>query len=359
MKMTELRYRMSFTTPAFLGNAEQAGQWRTPPIKAQLRQWWRVVYAAEHRQRLNLNAMRHAEGYLFGVAADSDGDSRKSRLRLRLTDWKAGTLKSWDGLEQAAVRHPEVERTGYRVGPHAYLGFGPLDGRAGTKLSGKVNAAIAARDEAELQLAFPEDAEADRLRTALSLMNLYGTLGGRSRNGWGSFELAQAQGVSTLPSTLDAQLVQPWREALLQDWAGSIGCDDKGPLIWQTDVMPDWRAVMRRLAEVKIALRTLKSFEFPNARSDGRVHPRHWLSYPVTNHEVHEWRGLRLPNTLRFKVRSGTGGKLRGVIFHMPSKPPAAFGSKADTLSRVWQQVHQHLDGLKGDRNIPLDRIAA
>ncbi len=29
MKMKKLEYLVSFTTPAFLGNAEQRGQWRT------------------------------------------------------------------------------------------------------------------------------------------------------------------------------------------------------------------------------------------------------------------------------------------------------------------------------------------
>ena len=36
-------YTLRFLTPAFLGNADQNGQWRTPPIKALLRQWWRVA----------------------------------------------------------------------------------------------------------------------------------------------------------------------------------------------------------------------------------------------------------------------------------------------------------------------------
>jgi hypothetical protein len=43
MTYTTLTYRVSFTTPAFLGDAEQNGQWRTPPFKALLRQWWRVA----------------------------------------------------------------------------------------------------------------------------------------------------------------------------------------------------------------------------------------------------------------------------------------------------------------------------
>ena len=40
--MKTFTYTLSFTTPAFLGNASQQAQWRTPPVKALLRQWWRV-----------------------------------------------------------------------------------------------------------------------------------------------------------------------------------------------------------------------------------------------------------------------------------------------------------------------------
>ncbi|NBY27683.1 MAG: hypothetical protein EBQ71_11845 [Betaproteobacteria bacterium] len=47
MTMRELTHQVSFNTPAFLGNAEQQDQWRTPPLKAMLRQWWRMVKAAD------------------------------------------------------------------------------------------------------------------------------------------------------------------------------------------------------------------------------------------------------------------------------------------------------------------------
>ena len=31
--MQRMKHRIRFLTPAFLGNAEQSGQWRTPPLK--------------------------------------------------------------------------------------------------------------------------------------------------------------------------------------------------------------------------------------------------------------------------------------------------------------------------------------
>ena len=104
MTMIQHRYQLTFLTPAFLGNADQSGQWRTPPIKALLRQWWRVVLAGDHPQRLSVEAMRRDEGRLFGVAADSEVDSRKTQVRLRLNRWDEGKLKTWSGLPRASTR---------------------------------------------------------------------------------------------------------------------------------------------------------------------------------------------------------------------------------------------------------------
>ena len=87
-------YQLCFVTPAFLGNAEQSGQWRTPPIKALIRQWWRVVKSPELAR--DVAALRRAEAQLFGSATD-DGKSasQQSKLRIRLDTWSDGALTSW------------------------------------------------------------------------------------------------------------------------------------------------------------------------------------------------------------------------------------------------------------------------
>lgn len=343
---TTLTYRLSFNTPAFLGNAEQQGQWRTPPIKALIRQWWRVAYAAEHGHRVNVADMRRAEGRLFGVAADTQGDSRQSALRLRLSHWDRGGLTQW-AAPDSPVRHPDVARP---VGAHLYLGFGPLVFQQGTAL--KSGAAIQVGKEAQLRLAFPEDREADRLRRALWLLHHYGTLGGRSRNGWGSFSLTPCDGTPAFDGSLDKALTVSWRDALKTDWPHAIGTDAQGPLIWRTEALADWKAVMRRLAEIKIGLRT--QFKFPQDRPDGRIHDRHWLSYPVTNHSVRDWgNNARLPNSLRFKVRPTPDGTLVGVVFHVPCLPPAQFQPQSAAIARVWEQVHRHLDDVALLKRIP------
>ena len=105
----------------------------------------------------------------------------------------------------AKVKHPEVRPP---VGSLLYLGYGPLKtvsvstgGRRdyATVLKGK--AAIQSGETAKLSIAAPESAVAD-IRAALALLNAYGAVGGRSRNGWGSLTIGSSRGSPSL-STID------------------------------------------------------------------------------------------------------------------------------------------------------------
>jgi CRISPR-associated protein Cmr1 len=361
--MKKLEYQVSFTTPAFLGNAEQNGQWRTPPFKALLRQWWRVVYAAEHDFAVDVVAMRREEGLLFGHAwLENDQDvrgqkvaARKSMVRIRLDCWGVGgeTKEKWGQQDLLAqkVSHPEVGN----VGPLLYLGYGPLDVHKATKPGQskpeyltvlKRNAAIQAGETATFSLALP-DKDAPLIERALMLMDHYGTLGGRSRNGWGSFALTPHDGTPALTGTVPLLALS---DALKVDWPHAIG-KDENPLIWQTKPFDDWKAVMRELAIIKIGLRT--QFVFPNtAPPHPQPLPRHWLSYPITRHTTRAFdRNARLPNSLRFKVRPTADGKLIGVVFHVPCCPPAEFHPQLPAIIQTWKDVHVLLDELGQQSN--------
>jgi CRISPR-associated protein Cmr1 len=288
-----------------------------------------------------------------------------------LDRWVEGqeTKQSWGRQEldkaKDGVNHPEV-RT---IGPKLYLGYGPLivekvqrqaEKKAQYATVLKSNAAIKAGEEATLSIAWPtqhpsgdlqkildNNNHKKRLQRALWLMDRYGTLGGRSRNGWGSFSLlplppGEGWGEGTTPPTRD------WKLALGFDWPHAIGHDDKGPLIWKTRPFDDWKAVMRELAIIKIGLRT--QFVFPNVTPP---HPqpleRHWLSYPITRHTTLAFdRNARLPNSLRFKVRpvSNDPKEVVGVIFHMPCMPPSDFRPDKPAIENTWKTVHALLDEL-------------
>ncbi|WP_290619849.1 hypothetical protein, partial [Immundisolibacter sp.] len=169
------------------------------------------------------------------------------------------------------------------------------------------------------------------------------SLGGRSRNGWGSFCLtpSEPQGAFAAGHALP---LRPWRDCLDRDWPHAIGCDQKGPLIWQTASHQDWRSLMKTLAVIKVGLRT--QFVFPDVKPPHTdIESRHWLSYPIATHRTRKWgNGMRLPNQLYFKIRQSDGGNIVGAIFHIPHLPPPAFCPDHKAVERTWEQVHALLD---------------
>ncbi len=349
--MKRLEYQITFHTPAFLGNAEQDGQWRTPPFKALLRQWWRIAYAAEHGGQPDISRMRRDEGQLFGVAADGHEGSRKSQVRLRLDRWDMGKQREWGELGK--VSHPEVK---FPIDSGLYLGYGPVTLPKGAKVPAlKKNAAIQAGEQALFSVACPDDA-APVIETAMTLIDRYGTIGGRSRNGWGSFSLTPTTASNfNRADKLSMTLLRDWRDALTLDWPHAVGADDDGQLVWQsTQPLKDWREAMVQLARIKIGLRTTP-FKFTMGKFAPHPEARHWLSYPVTNHNVQSWgKDARLPNSLRFKVRPDAEGRLHALIVHVPCRPPdEPFHPRVRDLLPVWSQVHAYLDQHPDVKRLP------
>jgi CRISPR-associated protein Cmr1 len=269
--------------------------------------------------------------------------ARRSAVLLRLDRWDKGKQTQWDAFGR--LEHPEVKNrnTGrpQPIGADLYLGFGPLEFRNGaTQL--KKNAAIQAGESARLGLAYPE-IHGEFIEQALWLMDRFGTLGGRSRNGWGSFSL-QPEGDALLSGTLPSR---EWTKCLDRDWPHAVGKDvgkDIRPLIWQTAPQADWKSVMVELAKLKIGLRT--QFKFPDEAPPHRdALSRHWLSYPITKHSTLAFpKDARLPNSLRFKVRRTGNNQFVGVVFHVPCLPPLAFHPDSDTIKAVWKEAHRFLD---------------
>ncbi|MEY4979617.1 MAG: hypothetical protein RLZZ352_1887 [Pseudomonadota bacterium] len=368
MTMQTLTYQVSFNTPAFLGNAEQQAQWRTPPFKALIRQWWRVVKAPQvgydHKKLLAL------ENALFGAAFD-DGEakSHRSRIQLRLSGWGLGVLTQLPAM--ATHTHPEVKtREGkpVAVDTAVYLGFGPVT------LHGMRKAIAPNTDPLELKLRCPE-ADAPDIRKAMQLAAWFGTLGSRSRNGWGSLHL-EGEGLTALDGLCDSKLAEqaPLRtltaalgDRLAAQWPHSVGlCDDNRPAVWRvfarrdTDQgkyigFADWKTAMERLAALKIGFRT--QFKFNSGKPHLRVEDRHVLAYPVTNHDLALTRDRSKPNSarlasqMRFKVVQNKAGECFGLITHLPCTMPTAFfgdsGIRPPDLSQqieVWQQVHAFLN---------------
>lgn len=378
--MKELTYRVCFNTPAFLGNADQQAQWRTPPFKALIRQWWRVVQAGTHGY--DHAKLRRAEMKLFGAASDDGSEkSHRSLVRLRLSSWGAGSLTNWppDG---ETVRHPEVKNQQGNlrpVGAELYLGYGPLGFRAGGTALNQIRdsehfrSAIDDKAKADLRLMLP-DGHTTQIESAMQLIAWFGTLGSRSRNAWGALQLTHSHLKPLDRKNLEALgVVRPLTDCLREEWPHAIGIDaDKTPLVWRTMPAANWRDAMKTLAQLKIHFRTGSILMSLIGKGDGVLAGRQILAYPVTHHAVLGWvdldtktnkpktdrngwliQGERLANQIRFKVHKRADGQYEGVIVHLPCKVPDELVNKLSPADRafirsnelkVWQDVHTVLD---------------
>jgi CRISPR-associated protein Cmr1 len=328
--MKQLSYEVRFTTPAFLGNAAQDAQWRTPPFKALLRQWWRVAYAAEHGFRVDMRSMRHEEGVLFGHAwleddLDSEGEriaARKSSVRIRLQPVGTASGEAWTRGTQEGVAPLSTDQA------TSYAWFGLIRRGAGLRdrTAIKATGTEAARS---LHIAVAESHDA-AVREALDLVDAFGVVGSRSRGGWGSVRLA---GAATLDIGRVTRFSRDWTACLDDDWAMSLARDER-PWIWQgTRTYLQWHEAMRDIALERRRVReALKSIGGANLRSA--------LGFAGKG---------RMPSPLRWKVVTDQSGQLRVRAFAMPHRLPAQSGAslREAELTRAWASVCASLDDSK------------
>jgi CRISPR-associated protein Cmr1 len=346
------RFTVRFVTPAFLGNAEQRAQWRTPPFKALLRQWWRV--AAAQQFNFDYKRLREEEAILFGHAwLENDRNrhgrkvnGRRSNVMIRLSNWAGGQQPSdWPGGQMEQVVTTKDGKS--RVRSDLYLGYGAVlpprkkEGRSSISLR---SGAIAAGEENRVSLRFPDDR---KLEQTLQLIGWFGSLGSRSRNGWGSLHVEGKD----LPRETDVKpFCRPLSECMSLDWPHALGKNERGVLCWVTEPKNDWRAAMSTLAHIKVIVRAeVKGFRDPSG-----IGGPHLLGYPAGSAwQLREFpKEARLATQLRFKVLQ-TGNGLVGIVYHLPAKLPLVLrrvltkGQKRWLESNelaVWEAVHSCLD---------------
>lgn len=357
--MKELTYQVRFSTPAFLGNAEQQAQWRTPPFKALIRQWWRVARGPNLDRPFDVDALRREEGALFGTASDDDGvESGKSLVRLRLKHWGEGQLGNdkWPKQDMRNIRVGEGQ-----VRADVYLGFGPIVpaskklGRPEPMLERRAIEPQKATNE--LKLGFDRrigETEIANIQRVMQLIAWFGGVGSRSRNGWGSLGM-KGEALTPLPGNPQSlePVCQPLKKCFDRDWPHAIGSDGKGPLVWVGrsggQAFKHWRETVYFLATLRRDIRAA-------AKAFGRnrdISANQLIAYPVTKSGNSRWGDDgRFASPLRFKVIETDQGCIP-VAVHLPSAVPgpmfrALSGDDqnwvTDKQLDIWRAVHAALD---------------
>lgn len=314
-KFARRDYTLELVTPAFLGGADQSAEWRTPGIKALIRQWWRVAYVAEHG--VNVERMLEQEGLRFGSTQEFKGPhDRDPSLH------KAAISIRFDGLPPSQAEQVEPVR-GDRNQSLPYLGFGPFV--QPTQPSTRKALSHGSKTKLQVIIKGHDNVEADRyaqeMDTVFALIARFGTLGSRSRNGWGSLKLTGP----TLQALNPEKFARPLDDSLRQDWMTGIATDRSGLMLWQTPVKTDWKSVM---TDLKAARKEHQNLHAKNKRL------RAVINGPAPGNPA------RWPNQFMFKVLPTNGGFV-GQIALMAHQWP---GDTPRQLALLLQEIANNLD---------------
>jgi len=361
---TELKFEIEFITPTFLGGADGNAEIRTAPFKNLIRRWWRIANG-----KLSPDELWKKEAELFGsteknpdiVEANKHRKSSekqpeifgKSKVFLLILDSTKCKFSSNKKLlfPNSILKHPEVTRP---IEVETYLGMGPIFWNKEQKRQEYKFKYIEPNSKLLISLTIPKNEEQNFLKV-LSLINLFGNIGSRSRNGWGSLRIINMNFPLTddISSFDSISFHTVFTNQERKKYPYGISKDEKGILCWKTNNYSSWEECMKDLAEKYLKIRT--AFRFKQTEKK-KLEPRHLLGYPITHHDVDIWTyeedkisgkkkkiNTRLPSQLLFKIVKTNNNSFYGQVLHLPYCIPLK-GFSIQEQQSIWSFVHGALD---------------
>ena len=327
-----LDLKVKVLTPMFLGGADGDAELRAAPFKAALRYWWRITQGDISHEELRMKEQKLFGGILSNK--ETDEKPTKSQVAVVVTGFvKTGNVDEQDSIGKKV--NPEANNK--NVPLSAYLGMGPVH------FNGKyTKKRILPEEQFNLSITFPKAASA--MVDALSLIKEFGTIGARSRNGWGSFELKVLNDSISLLSR--QMLFNKYGKEINSIFSTNkkypfcLGITNSTPLSWKIGDTVKWQDAMKLAGESYMDLRQ-QVLPFPASG----IQKRHILGYPITNHILNNWGGKngRMPSQLRIIIRKNEKG-FSAYFFHLPHKIPKSWDTSLGTELNVWQSIHSYLD---------------
>ena len=165
-------FTVEVLTPMFLGGAEGNAELRSPPFKNALRYWWRLTQGD-----LSADALCTQEQLLFGGVMDT---ATRSRVDIVVTG-NVNTDSVGAKINIGFKKNPEAK--GNNVSLAAYLGMGPIHFKGTFE-----KAPILPGQKFKFSVTYPAK-ESETILDSLSLFAHFGSIGSRSRNGWGGIHM--------------------------------------------------------------------------------------------------------------------------------------------------------------------------
>lgn len=183
-----IKLEIETITPMFLAGADQSkAELRAASIKGLLRFWWRALQSES-----DLVELRKKESRIFGSSDEKLGGGSSFSIRITSEGNLQPVTKSFpfkDNIHKIMVTSKSRNKT-FPINILEYLAYGPYDPK--TK---KIRPYFDAKTKFNLILQSFDDRLTDEILKAIHVFSFFGGIGSRSRNGFGSFFIAQQDGV--------------------------------------------------------------------------------------------------------------------------------------------------------------------
>ena len=305
--MTKITFEIETITPMFLAGADQSkAELRAASIKGLLRFWWRALQA-----ETDLEELHNRESQIFGAPDEKIGGSS---FAIRITydktlfeqKIKKGNLPNYpvEVMSQGQVR---------RLNILEYLSYGAFKNR-----DGGFREYIQEKFPFSLHIQCINEKHFNDILATIYVFNLFGCIGARSRNGFGSFHISNRdEAFADIKDTLSTSApyeVQNLKKLIRNNGITSYPAFSKGVQIFKAK--SSFNSAFDSLADVgKIYRNTKGSLEKKH-----NFESRQFIGAPLDPPQRENFKSILSRHAKPYFIKvAKDGNQYRSYILYLPS----------------------------------------
>lgn len=296
-------------TPMFLGGADmKKPEIRTASIKGMLRFWWRAMNAhlvEKKNGKWDYSQLKEYENAIFG-GTDSP-KAQKSKVLLRIVNMNLSERQNFKEIEKQSTEKNETQNV--NIIRHLNRNFLEGSWDLQCEYPEKPISAKIKNDETEINVE-------KELQIAFSMLNLFGTLGSKARNGFGSIQINSENFTLLNIDEIQKHLQEKIQSAKIKPPDSITGIvpytafttlhivqqgEVKTAIEGLEEIAQNYRSAKKR---VKPYNQMIAAPQIPQIKAE-RYPKRYWFSVKRTENGKLKWQCLYLPVCIEFKDDKG------------------------------------------------------
>lgn len=310
-------FEIETITPMFLSGADQCkAELRGASIKGLLRFWWRALQAEP-----DLDKLRKKEARIFGSSEEDIGGST-FRIRLSNTENIQPVIKRLPNNNKihAITFRSQRQNRNITINILEYLAYGPYNPQ-----ERKIRPYIPANKKFNLIFSFNNNKYLREVLRAMYVFNLFGGLGSRSRNGFGSFCITNSQAAfqNLFEKSINNLYDKEFIKTLLKN--GSVQSYPSfviGTRVFKSRTLHQtWDAALAEVGKlyrgIRVGEKRLNNNVFENKHSFNK---RQYIGAPLDPYQENFHSLLDRHAKPYFIKIAKEGDQYRGYILYLPSR---------------------------------------